>query len=46
MLVPVLFRAIDKIGVIDVLDSGVTDQLGIGRWHKEVLIIDLLNEGG
>ena len=38
-------RAIDEVRVVDVLDSGMADQLGTGRWHKKVLIIDFLNEG-
>jgi len=38
-------RAIKEVRVVDMLDSGIADQLGMGRWHREVLLIDLLNEG-
>jgi len=37
-------RAIEEVRVIDMLDSGVTDWFRTGTWHKEVLLIDLLNE--
>ena len=36
-------RAINEVRVIDMLDSGMTDRLGTGRWHREVLIIDFLD---
>ena len=36
-------RAIEEVRVIDMLESGVADQLGMARWHSEVLVIDLLN---
>jgi len=30
-------RAINEVRVVDMLDSGVTNQLGTGRQHREVL---------
>src|SRR5882724_6980321 len=38
-------RDIDEVRVIDMLDCGMSDQLGTRRWHREVLVRDLLNKG-
>src|SRR5882724_1159556 len=38
-------RAIEEVRVINMLISGVANWLGTRRQHREVLIIDFLNEG-